>query len=49
MRSACGPDFRTYCEGVRPGGGRVIGCLQANSASLSPRCQRALLALRTRR
>jgi hypothetical protein len=49
MRSACGPDFRTYCEGLRPGGGRVIGCLQANRASLSPRCQRALLALRTRR
>jgi hypothetical protein len=49
MRSACGPDFRTYCEGLRPGGGRIIGCLQANRASLSPRCQRALLALRTRR
>jgi cysteine rich repeat protein len=46
LRSACGADFRTYCRGLPLGGGRIIGCLRDNAASLSPRCQRALAALR---
>ena len=44
IRTVCGPDFRALCGGVMPGGGRVIACLRANQASLSPRCQGALLA-----
>jgi hypothetical protein len=27
VRSACGSDFRTYCSGMQPGGGRVVECL----------------------
>ena len=46
---ACGGDFRAFCRGVPPGGGRVIGCLKANAASLSPRCQRALVSIRAGR
>jgi hypothetical protein len=46
LRSACGADFRNYCRGLPLGGGRIIGCLRDNAASLSPRCQRALTALR---
>jgi hypothetical protein len=46
IRTACGGDFRAYCAGVRLGGGRAIGCLEANAASLSPSCQGALGALR---
>lgn len=45
IRTTCGPDFRALCGDVAPGGGRVIACLRANSASLSPRCQGALAAL----
>jgi len=43
-REACGPDYRTYCQRVQPGGGRALTCLEANAASLSPGCQNALTA-----
>jgi hypothetical protein len=49
MRRACGPDYRTYCNGVRPGGGRAIACLEDHSASLSHACRSALLAARQSR
>ena len=42
MRFACGPDYRELCGGVPPGGGRVVACLRANAAALSPPCRRAL-------
>jgi hypothetical protein len=48
LRGACGPDYRALCAGVPPGGGRVIGCLRDNAASLSPRCQAVLMAARRR-
>ena len=48
LRGACGPDYRTLCAGVPPGGGRVIACLRENAASLSPRCQAVLMAARRR-
>lgn len=43
LRSACGADVRALCGGVAPGGGRMMQCLVAQSASLSPEC-RAILA-----
>lgn len=48
VRSACGGDFRTYCNNVALGGGRAVECLRANAASLSPTCQRALLGMAQR-
>jgi hypothetical protein len=42
MRSACGADVRALCPGVAPGGGRIIECLVAQSASLSPDCRGVL-------
>jgi hypothetical protein len=42
LRSACGGDARTLCAGVAPGGGRIVQCLAANAASLSPACRDAL-------
>ena len=45
LRMSCGGDVRTYCRGVQPGGGRVIGCLRENAASLSAACQDALASL----
>jgi hypothetical protein len=38
LRSACGEDVRALCGDVPPGGGRVIECLAARAASLSPAC-----------
>ncbi|WP_428484496.1 cysteine rich repeat-containing protein [Rhodopila sp.] len=42
MRNACGGDFRAYCRGVRPGGGRAMSCLAANQTRLSASCKGAL-------
>ena len=38
LRTACGEDVRALCAGVPPGGGRIIQCLAAQAASLSPAC-----------
>ena len=42
LRSACGIDVRALCGGVAPGGGRLMQCLAAQSASLSPDCRDVL-------
>ena len=42
LRSACGLDVRALCAGVAPGGGRLMQCLAAQSASLSPDCRGVL-------
>ena len=46
LRMACRGDYAAFCRGLRPGAGRIAACLHYNSASLSPRCQQALTALR---
>jgi hypothetical protein len=46
LRRACGSDFRALCSGVRPGGGRIIECLEANSPNLSQQCRSALVSAR---
>ncbi|MEP7276161.1 MAG: hypothetical protein ABI812_07380 [Betaproteobacteria bacterium] len=47
-RDSCGPEYRTYCQRVQPGGGRALTCLEANAQSLSPGCQRALMEMKQR-
>jgi hypothetical protein len=42
LRSACGIDVRALCSDVTPGGGRLMQCLAAQSASLSPDCRAVL-------
>ena len=42
LRSACGGDVRSLCGGVAPGGGRIIQCLAAQAASISPACKDVL-------
>jgi len=49
MRQACGPDYRAYCRGVQPGGGRALACLQDHADSLSHQCRSALMAARESR
>jgi hypothetical protein len=40
--AACAGDAERLCHGMRPGGGRIIGCLRGNAASLTPGCRAAL-------
>jgi hypothetical protein len=42
LRSACGGDVRALCGDVPPGGGRIVQCLAARAASLSPGCRDVL-------
>jgi Cysteine rich repeat len=49
LRRACGSDFRAYCAGVRPGGGRIVACLEANGPYLSRQCRSALISARQAR
>jgi hypothetical protein len=42
LRSACGGDVRALCGGVAPGGGRIVQCLAAQAASISPACKDVL-------
>jgi hypothetical protein len=46
MRRSCGGDFRAYCRGVQPGGGRGLACLAENQSRLSPPCRGALAEAR---
>lgn len=41
-RAACEGDYRKLCNGVMPGGGRVLKCLNDNLSSLSEPCRQAL-------
>lgn len=34
----CRADARKFCQGVKPGEGRIIACLKENSSKLSPAC-----------
>ena len=36
----CTEEIRTLCANVQPGGGRILQCLKANEAKLSPACTR---------
>lgn len=37
-RGACKTDYEKFCKDVQPGQGRIINCLKANEAKLSPEC-----------
>jgi hypothetical protein len=41
-RSACAADIGALCQGVVPGGGRIMQCLSARSVSLSAPCRDVL-------
>lgn len=42
IAAACKPDYQRLCPGVQRGGGRILACLQANEANLSPDCRAVL-------
>ena len=42
LAQVCRTDYERHCHDVRPGGGRILGCLSANAEKLSPACRDAL-------
>jgi len=43
---ACAAEHQALCADVPPGGGRIVECLAANGAALSPGCRGAILSAR---
>lgn len=41
----CRPDIERFCPDVKPGGGRILQCLQAHRADLKPDCIAAMQAI----
>jgi hypothetical protein len=39
---ACRADVERLCQGIAPGGGRLMACLRANQAQVSPACKAQL-------
>ena len=41
-RKACAADFRAVCSGTKPGGGRIVRCLNDHCDKLSDACKAVL-------
>ncbi len=39
-QDACQADVEKFCQGIPPGGGRLLSCLKANEAKVSPGCKK---------
>ncbi|MEW6038769.1 MAG: cysteine rich repeat-containing protein [Pseudomonadota bacterium] len=46
IQAACGADVERLCRDVRPGKGRVAGCLREHHRQVSPACKDTLAAAR---
>jgi len=42
QRAACKGDYDKFCKGTMPGGGRIIACLDKQSAQLSAACKKVV-------
>lgn len=49
LQAACSQDAAALCPGVKPGGGRILGCFKQKSAQLSDGCRSALRQARALR
>ncbi len=41
-RAACRDDAKTFCAGVKPGGGRILDCLAKQKDKISPACAKVV-------
>jgi hypothetical protein len=42
---ACAGDMQQFCQGVQPGGGRMVQCLTQHKQQLSPGCKLRIVEL----
>jgi len=47
-QEACGSDLKSLCAGIKPGGGRIIHCLQQHNDKLAPDCKAELEKIKSR-
>jgi hypothetical protein len=38
VKEECGADAKKFCQGIRPGQGRILACLKSHQAELAPAC-----------
>jgi hypothetical protein len=41
-QAACREDFQKLCQGVTPGGGRIVACLANHMDKLAPACRKVV-------
>jgi hypothetical protein len=42
QEAACKADYRKYCKGTMPGGGRIIACLNKQRDQITDACKKAV-------
>lgn len=42
LRTVCMDDYKKFCAGVQPGGGRILKCLRDRAKDLAPACRDGL-------
>lgn len=38
VKEECGADAKKFCQGIRPGQGRILACLKSHQSELAPAC-----------
>jgi hypothetical protein len=38
VREECNADAKKFCQGIKPGQGRILACLKSHQAELAPAC-----------
>ncbi|HZT61874.1 MAG TPA: cysteine rich repeat-containing protein [Burkholderiales bacterium] len=38
VKEECNADAKKFCQGIRPGQGRILACLKSHQAELAPAC-----------
>ncbi len=42
VANECESDLKAYCSDIKPGGGRLLDCIERNDAKLGNRCKQAM-------
>jgi hypothetical protein len=47
IKAACQPDAGKFCQGIKPGEGRIAACLKSHESELAPVCQKVVAKVKT--